>query len=199
MTRVVEASTSTSCHSAVAALALLFGAAGVDRAVELVVRKFALDVALRSRKLPGVDQARFLRQCRGMSVVDDFRADGEITPCKHTVQALERTSQLAPSDIAEYSPDFPAAVSMPLWSSASATTAVPATALPTRRVLAPHPGATATPPPSVGAAVPARTGSQGDAPGHPVRDAAAGRRRPPSSARRARRDAGRADLHHSGP
>jgi hypothetical protein len=44
------------------------------------------------------------------SVVDDFRADGEITPCKHTVAALERTSQLAPSDIAQYSPDFPAAV-----------------------------------------------------------------------------------------
>jgi hypothetical protein len=44
------------------------------------------------------------------SVVDDFRADGEITPCKHTVAALERTSKLAPSDIAQYSPDFPAAV-----------------------------------------------------------------------------------------
>jgi hypothetical protein len=44
------------------------------------------------------------------SVVDDFRADGAITPCKHTVEALERTSRLAPGDIAQYSPDFPAAV-----------------------------------------------------------------------------------------
>jgi hypothetical protein len=44
------------------------------------------------------------------SVVDDFRDDGQITPCKHTAQALERTSKLAPSDIAAYSPDFPAAV-----------------------------------------------------------------------------------------
>lgn len=44
------------------------------------------------------------------SVVDDFRADGKITPCKHTVAALENTSHLAPSDVAQYSPDFPAAV-----------------------------------------------------------------------------------------
>src|SRR5215207_9793628 len=44
------------------------------------------------------------------AVLDDFRADGTITPCKHTVAALERTSKLAPSDIAQYSPDFPAAV-----------------------------------------------------------------------------------------
>src|SRR6478609_276628 len=59
-----------SCHLAVAALALLFGAAGVDRAVELVVRELALDVALRRLKLAGVDQARFLCQCRGIESVE---------------------------------------------------------------------------------------------------------------------------------
>src|SRR5580765_5265792 len=59
-----------SCHSAAAALVLLFGAAGVDRAVELVVRKLALDVAIRRLKLAGVDQLRFLCQCRGIESVE---------------------------------------------------------------------------------------------------------------------------------
>jgi hypothetical protein len=88
------------------------------------------------------------------SVVDDFRADGEITPCKHTVQALERTSQLAPSDIAQYSPDFPAAVEAALeerkrndcTDNNGSTAGAGAGAAP---------GATATPPPAAGAATPA--------------------------------------------
>ena len=45
------------------------------------------------------------------SVVDDFRNDGMITPCEHTVQALEETSKLKPADVAEVSPDFLPAVS----------------------------------------------------------------------------------------
>lgn len=89
------------------------------------------------------------------SVVDDFRADGEITPCKHTVQALERTSQLNPTDIAQYSPDFPAAVEAALeerkrddCSKAGASNGAAAPAAP---------AASATPPPAAGAATPAPT------------------------------------------
>src|SRR3954451_24512427 len=48
------------------------------------------------------------------SVVDDVRNDGTITPCKHTVQALEQTSQLKPADVAQVSPDFLPAVSAAL-------------------------------------------------------------------------------------
>jgi hypothetical protein len=48
------------------------------------------------------------------SVVDDFRNDGTITPCKHTVQALEETSKLKPADVAQVSPDFLPAVSAAL-------------------------------------------------------------------------------------
>jgi hypothetical protein len=91
------------------------------------------------------------------SVVDDFRADGEITPCKHTVQALERTSQLAPSDIAQYSPDFPAAVEAAL-EERKRDDCGKATATPTPAAGA-APGAAATPPPGAGAAAPAPTGS----------------------------------------
>jgi hypothetical protein len=91
------------------------------------------------------------------SVVDDFRADGEITPCKHTVQALERTSQLAPSDIAQYSPDFPAAVDAALEARKNDDCAS-ATATPTPAAGA-APGATGTPPPGAGAATPAPSGS----------------------------------------
>jgi hypothetical protein len=95
------------------------------------------------------------------SVVDDFRADGEITPCKHTVQALERTSQLNPSDIAQYSPDFPAAVQAALeerkrddCGKATATATAGAGAAP---------GATASPPPGTGAAAPAAPAATGSA------------------------------------
>jgi hypothetical protein len=100
------------------------------------------------------------------SVVDDFRADGEITPCKHTVQALESTSQLAPSDIAQYSPDFPAAVEAALeerrhddcgagqGSKAAAAGAAPAAAP------SPSSGApAATPAPTTGSATPQATPS----------------------------------------
>jgi hypothetical protein len=48
------------------------------------------------------------------SVVDDFRNDGTITPCKHTVQALEETTKLKPADVAQVSPDFLPAVSAAL-------------------------------------------------------------------------------------
>jgi hypothetical protein len=90
------------------------------------------------------------------SVVDDFRADGEITPCKHTVQALEHTSRLAPSDIAQYSPDFPAAVEAALEArkrddcGTTETSGAGAGAAP---------AATATPSPAAGAAAPAPTAS----------------------------------------
>jgi hypothetical protein len=84
------------------------------------------------------------------SVVDDFRADGEITPCKHTVQALERTSQLNPSDIAQYSPDFPAAVEAALEERRH-DDCRKATASPTPAAAA-APSASATAPPAAGAA-----------------------------------------------
>ena len=139
------------------------------------------------------------------SVVDDFRADGEITPCKHTVQALERTSQLAPSDIAQYSPDFPAAVEAALEQrkrddcaagNGAANGGGPGAA----------PGATATPPPGAGASGPGpHRQRDSDAPGDAVRDAAADAVRDSAAdsgghpaARHARRDTGRADLHHGG-
>jgi hypothetical protein len=92
------------------------------------------------------------------SVVDDFRADGEITPCKHTVQALERTSQLAPSDIAQYSPDFPAAVEAALEQRKRENCGAGNGAADGAGAGA-APGATATPPPGAGAAAPAPTGS----------------------------------------
>jgi hypothetical protein len=101
------------------------------------------------------------------SVVDDFRADGEITPCKHTVQALERTSQLAPSDIAQYSPDFPAAVDAALEerrhedcgaakSSESAAAGAGAAPAPTA---SPGAGGAVTPAPAHGPKLPQATAS----------------------------------------
>jgi hypothetical protein len=48
------------------------------------------------------------------SVIDDFRTDGTITPCKHTVAALEKTSKLTASEVAQLSPDFLPAVSAAL-------------------------------------------------------------------------------------
>src|SRR5215207_5732833 len=83
------------------------------------------------------------------AVLDDFRADGTITPCKHTVAALERTSKLAPSDIAQYSPDFPAAVEAALEERKRSTCgANEAGATPSAT---PAPGASATPAAGAGA------------------------------------------------
>jgi hypothetical protein len=120
-----------------------------------VLRLFAVLAALAILALgPAAALAADELPADVQSVVDDFRADGEITPCKHTVQALERTSQLAPSDIAQYSPDFPAAVEAALearkrddcGANDGSTAGTGAGAAP---------GATATPPPGAGAATPA--------------------------------------------
>src|SRR6266545_1636153 len=44
------------------------------------------------------------------SVIADFHADGAISPCKHSVAALERTTRVSPDAVAQESPDFLPAV-----------------------------------------------------------------------------------------
>jgi hypothetical protein len=123
-----------------------------------VLRLFAVLAALAILALgPAAALAADELPADVQSVVDDFRADGEITPCKHTVQALERTSQLAPSDIAQYSPDFPAAVEAAL-EARKRDDCGKASATPTPAAGA-APAATATPPAGAGAAAPAPTAS----------------------------------------
>jgi hypothetical protein len=89
------------------------------------------------------------------SVVDDFRTDGVISPCKHTVAALEKTSKLQPADVASLSPDFLPAVDAALEArkkdhckgdAAAAAAAPTATASPSAGA-----GATATAAPSASA------------------------------------------------
>jgi hypothetical protein len=98
------------------------------------------------------------------SVVDDFETDGVITPCKHTVAALEKTSKLEPSEVAQLSPDFPPAVDAALEArkkddcktgegqaaAGSAAAAPTATATPGAGAAAP-PAASATATPKAGA------------------------------------------------
>jgi hypothetical protein len=112
-------------------------------------------------------------------VYDDYAADGRISPCKHTVNELQRTKAAIPPDIDQYAPDFPPLVDAALEAHARGecggkkVTPVPTVVAPVTPLATPTPVDTAVPtktvvsdPPDTAAAVASAT-----PPGPPRADA----------------------------
>src|SRR3954451_19101508 len=67
------------------------------RAILLIVA--ALAVIVPSAQAAGFD-----------AIFKDFKADGQISPCKYTAAELKRAKKDVPPDIEQYAPDFPDAL-----------------------------------------------------------------------------------------
>src|SRR3954447_11599658 len=129
------------------------------------IRAILLMVAALAVVVPSAHAAGF------DAIFKDFKADGEIDPCKYSASELAKAKHDVPPDIEQYAPDFPDALQAAIEARAKGActkkTQTTAAAAPAPAQTTPTPPAGTTPAAAPAAAAPAATTAQPGAPPAP--------------------------------